>query len=70
MCTRGCIRGRARPLRPIIGRGRWWRAFLNVSSDQEIIFTYGTTSSINLLVRFCVEYCLALRERLFDRRAG
>ena len=49
MCTRGCMRARGRPPMPIIRRGRASHASCTPVRTQEVVFTYGTTSSINLL---------------------
>ena len=48
MCTKVCIGVRVPPPRRIMRRARVAR-FLHADSAEEIIFTYGTTSSINLL---------------------
>ena len=49
MCTRGCTRGRAAATEAYNRARTRVARFLNAGSEQEVVFTYGTTSSINLL---------------------
>jgi cysteine desulfurase/selenocysteine lyase len=49
MFTRGCTLARAWQRTPITARAKASPKFLNAASADEVVFTYGTTSAINLL---------------------